>query len=41
MTSEIAAVLRRLRDGEIPIPAGRVCCEHALVVADRATAGLL
>jgi bacterial/archaeal transporter family protein len=30
-----------LRDGEIPIPAGRVCCEHALVVADRATAGLL
>jgi 6-phosphogluconolactonase len=39
--SEKAAMLRRLRDGDDSIPAGRVCRERAQVVTDRAAAGLL
>jgi len=34
-------MLRRLRDGDVSIPAGRVRREQALVLADRAAAGQL
>ncbi len=34
-----AAMLRRLLDGDRTIPAGRVCRERALVLADRAATG--
>jgi len=33
------AMLSRLRNGDRSIPAGRVCRDHALVLADRAAAG--
>jgi 6-phosphogluconolactonase len=39
--SEKAEMLRRLRDGDASIPAGRVRHERALVLADRAAAGKL
>jgi 6-phosphogluconolactonase len=39
--SEKAEMLRRLRDGDASIPAGRVRHEQALVLADRAAAGKL
>jgi 6-phosphogluconolactonase len=39
--SDKAPMLVRLRDGDPSIPAGRVCPDHALVVADRAAAGQL
>ena len=32
-------MLKRLRDGDGSFPAGRVCRDHALVLADRAAAG--
>jgi len=35
---EKAGMLARLRDGDLTIPAGRVCREQALVLADRAAA---
>jgi 6-phosphogluconolactonase len=35
---EKAGMLVRLRDGDPTIPAGRVCQDHALVLADRAAA---
>jgi 6-phosphogluconolactonase len=38
--SEKAAMLIRLRDGDRSIPAGMVRREQALVLADRAAAGL-
>jgi 6-phosphogluconolactonase len=38
--SEKAEVLRRLRDGDLSIPAGRIRRERAVVLADRAAAGL-
>ena len=38
---EKAAMLKRLRDGDRSIPAGRVRQEHALVLADRAAAANL
>jgi 6-phosphogluconolactonase len=38
---EKAAMLRRLRDGDPAIPAGRICGDHALVLADRAACGAL
>ncbi|MGA6826428.1 6-phosphogluconolactonase [Nitrospira sp. NS4] len=34
-----SAMLSRLRDGDRSIPAGLVCRDHALVLADRAAAG--
>jgi 6-phosphogluconolactonase len=34
-------MLVRMRDGDRSIPAGRVCQDHALVLADRAAAGKL
>ena len=37
--SEKAEMLRRLRDGEVSIPAGRVQREQALLLADRPAAG--
>jgi 6-phosphogluconolactonase len=37
--SEKREMLRRLRDGDEAIPAGRVTHDHALVLADRAAAG--
>jgi 6-phosphogluconolactonase len=37
--SEKAAMLIRLRDGDLSIPAGRVHQDRALVLADRAAAG--
>jgi 6-phosphogluconolactonase len=37
--SEKAAMLRRLRDGDHSIPAGRIRREQALVLADRGAAG--
>jgi 6-phosphogluconolactonase len=37
--SEKAGMLIRLRDGDASIPAGRVCQDRALVLADRAAAG--
>ena len=39
--SEKVEMLRRLRDGDVSIPAGRVHREQALVLADRAAAGQL
>jgi 6-phosphogluconolactonase len=36
--SEKVAMLRRLRDGDVSIPAGRVSREQALLLADRAAA---
>jgi 6-phosphogluconolactonase len=39
--SEKTEALRRLRDGDASIPAGRVSREEALVLADRASAGQL
>jgi len=36
---EKAAMLRRLREADLSIPAGRIRQEHALVLADRAAAG--
>ena len=36
--SEKAGMLTRLREGDVTIPAGRVCRDHALVLADRAAA---
>jgi 6-phosphogluconolactonase len=39
--SEKAEMLRRLRDGDVSIPAGRIQCEQALLLADRAAAGQL
>ena len=38
---EKVEMLRRLRDGDVSIPAGRVRREQALVLADRAAAGRL
>jgi 6-phosphogluconolactonase len=38
--AEKAAMLRRLRDGDASIPAGRIRREQALVLADRGAAGL-
>lgn len=35
---EKAGMLARLRDGDVTVPAGRVCRDHALVLADRAAA---
>jgi 6-phosphogluconolactonase len=37
--SEKQGMLRRLLDGDLSIPAGRVCRERAVIVADRAAAG--
>ena len=37
--SEKVEMLRRLRDGDVSIPAGRVDREQALLLTDRATAG--
>jgi 6-phosphogluconolactonase len=39
--SEKVEMLRRLRDSDVSIPAGRVRREHALLLADRAAAGQL
>jgi 6-phosphogluconolactonase len=39
--SEKGEMLRRLRDGDVSIPAGRVQREQALLLADRAAAGQL
>jgi len=39
--SEKVEMLRRLRDGDVSIPAGRVRREQSLVLADRAAAGQL
>ena len=39
--SEKIEMVRRLRDGDVSIPAGRVRREQALVLADRAAAGQL
>jgi 6-phosphogluconolactonase len=39
--SEKLAALRRLRDGDVSIPAGRVRRENALVLADKAAIGSL
>jgi 6-phosphogluconolactonase len=39
--SEKVEMLRRLRDGDVSIPAGRVRREQALVLTDRAAAGRL
>jgi 6-phosphogluconolactonase len=38
--SEKAVMLRRLREGDVSIPAGRIRRDRALVLADRAAAGL-
>jgi 6-phosphogluconolactonase len=38
---EKVEMLRRLRDGDTSIPAGRVQRDHALILADRAAAGQL
>ena len=38
--SEKAVMLRRLREGDMSIPAGRIRRDRALVLADRAAAGL-
>jgi len=37
--SEKMSMLRRLRDGDVSIPAGRVSRDQALVIADRAAVG--
>ena len=34
-----AEILLRLRNGDATIPAGRICRDHALVIADQKTAG--
>jgi 6-phosphogluconolactonase len=39
--SEKVEMLRRLREGDVSIPAGRVRCERAVLLADRAAAGQL
>ena len=39
--SEKSEALRHLLDGDVSIPAGRICRESALVLADRASAGQL
>lgn len=39
--SEKAAMLRRLREGDVSIPAGRVQREHTLLLADGAAAGTI
>jgi 6-phosphogluconolactonase len=39
--SDKVGMLKRLRDGDVSIPAGRVCQDQALVLADRAAAGPL
>jgi 6-phosphogluconolactonase len=39
--SEKAEMLRRLRDGDVSIPAGRIRREQALLLADRAAVGQL
>ncbi|HWT83113.1 MAG TPA: 6-phosphogluconolactonase, partial [Candidatus Methylomirabilis sp.] len=39
--SEKVGMLRRLRDGDVSIPAGRIHREQALVLADREAAGQL
>jgi len=39
--SEKVEMLRRLRDGDVSIPAGRVRRDQALVLADKAAAGQL
>lgn len=36
---EKAGMLERLQGGDILIPAGRVCADHAVILADRAAAG--
>jgi 6-phosphogluconolactonase len=38
--SDKAVMLRRLREGDVSIPAGRIRRDQALVLADRAAAGL-
>ena len=37
--AEKVAMLKRLRDADASIPAGRIRQDHALVLADRAAAG--
>jgi len=37
--SEKAGMLPRLRAGDVSIPAGRVCADHAVILADRAAVG--
>ena len=37
--SEKAGMLARLRAGDASIPAGRVCADHAVILADRAAVG--
>jgi 6-phosphogluconolactonase len=37
--SEKAGMLARLKASDVSIPAGRVCSDHAVVLADRAAAG--
>jgi 6-phosphogluconolactonase len=37
--AEKQGMLRRLFDGDLSIPAGRVCRERAVIIADRAAAG--
>jgi 6-phosphogluconolactonase len=39
--SDKVGMLKRLHDGDVSIPAGRVCQDQALVLADRAAAGPL
>jgi 6-phosphogluconolactonase len=39
--SDKAAMLARLREGDPSIPAGRVCQDQAMILADRAAAGSL
>jgi 6-phosphogluconolactonase len=39
--SEKAGILVRLRDGDMSIPAGRICRDQALVLADRAASSQL
>ena len=39
--SEKAGMLTRLRDGDLSIPAGRVCRDQAVLLADRAAVGEL
>jgi hypothetical protein len=41
VTGSKATMLRRLQDGDVSIPAGRIRREQAPVLADRAAAGLL
>jgi 6-phosphogluconolactonase len=39
--SEKAGMLTRLREGDLSIPAGRICQDQAVILADRAAAGEL